>query len=148
MAAACIIVTPEKGILLQHRDDRENIWFPGYWGCFGGALELDESTLEAAARELTEELSICVEEEELKYFSEITFDLTTIGSTLKYRCYYIFKITTDQESAIKLTEGQAFRAFTKEEILSTCFITPYDRMMLVQYIMREDYVPTQFKNTS
>lgn len=60
MPCACVIIGDGKGnILLQQRND------DGKWGHHGGAIEVDESTLEAAKREVKEELNIDVNELEL-----------------------------------------------------------------------------------
>jgi len=38
--------------LLQLRDDKPSVEFPGHWGLFGGTIENGESPCEAASREL------------------------------------------------------------------------------------------------
>lgn len=43
-------------VLLQLRDQKEGIVFPGHWGFFSGSLEDGESPEQAALRELWEEL--------------------------------------------------------------------------------------------
>ena len=53
MPCTCVIIGDGTGrILLQQRQD------DGKWGHHGGAMELDESTIETARRELKEELNI------------------------------------------------------------------------------------------
>lgn len=57
MPCACVIIGDGKGnILLQQRHD------DGKWGHHGGAIEIDESTEEAAKREVKEELNIELDE--------------------------------------------------------------------------------------
>jgi hypothetical protein len=37
--AVAAIITDERGrYLMQLRDDIPGIFYPGYWGCFGGAV--------------------------------------------------------------------------------------------------------------
>lgn len=56
MAGSCVLVFDAEGrLLLQRRSDS------GDWGTIGGALELDESLEEAAARELYEEAGLKAE---------------------------------------------------------------------------------------
>ena len=43
--------------LLQLRDDKESILYPGHWGLFGGHLDPDETPSEAVHRELLEEIN-------------------------------------------------------------------------------------------
>lgn len=60
MPCACVIIGDGKGnILLQQRRD------DGKWGHHGGAIEIDENTMDAAKREIQEELGIELEELEL-----------------------------------------------------------------------------------
>lgn len=51
-----IIDNGEGKILLQLREDKPSVDFPGTWSTFGGALEDDETPLEALQRELMEEI--------------------------------------------------------------------------------------------
>jgi len=57
-AVAAIIAVSEPGYLLQLRDERHGIWYPGYWGLFGGTAESGETAEMAIRRELAEELSL------------------------------------------------------------------------------------------
>lgn len=60
MPCACVIIGDGNGrILLQQRQD------DGKWGHHGGAVEVDENTMDAVRRELLEELNIELEELEL-----------------------------------------------------------------------------------
>lgn len=60
MPCACVIIGDGKGnILLQQRRD------DGKWGHHGGAIEVDESTIDAAKREVKEELNLEIDELEL-----------------------------------------------------------------------------------
>lgn len=60
MPCACVIIGDGKGnILLQQRSDDEK------WGHHGGAIEIDENTIEAVKREIKEELNLELDELEL-----------------------------------------------------------------------------------
>jgi|TARA_B100001059_G_scaffold236621_1_gene288325 8-oxo-dGTP pyrophosphatase MutT (NUDIX family) len=53
------IIIKNKKYLLQHRDDKKNIFSPNHWGCFGGMIDEKKETAEQGIRrELKEELSI------------------------------------------------------------------------------------------
>lgn len=51
------IISVWDGYLLQLRDDKPNIEWPGYWGLFGGHVDRGETELQAIRRELQEELA-------------------------------------------------------------------------------------------
>jgi len=55
--AAAVVVDTSGDLLLQLRDDRPDIIYPGGIGLFGGHREGDESALECVVRELAEELT-------------------------------------------------------------------------------------------
>lgn len=56
-ASKAIIVNKNK-YLLQHRDNKRNIYSPNCWGFFGGAIKPKESAEQCVKRELKEELSV------------------------------------------------------------------------------------------
>jgi 8-oxo-dGTP pyrophosphatase MutT (NUDIX family) len=48
-AAAAIIVFEDGRYLLQLRDQKPGIFFPGHWGLFGGATDPGETPEQAVA---------------------------------------------------------------------------------------------------
>ena len=59
-AVAAIITVEDGRYLMQLRDDIPRIFYPGHWGCFGGAVGSGEDGLVALQRELAEELEMPV----------------------------------------------------------------------------------------
>lgn len=55
-AVAIAILYRDRQFLLQLRDDRPQIRYPGQWAFFGGHLEAGESPEQAMQRELQEEI--------------------------------------------------------------------------------------------
>ncbi len=53
----CLIIK-DKQLLLQLRDKKKNILYPGKWGFFGGDVKIGETHLRAVKREMFEELNI------------------------------------------------------------------------------------------
>ncbi|MBI4063332.1 MAG: NUDIX domain-containing protein [Elusimicrobia bacterium] len=51
-----ILPVARKRILMQLRDPKPRIPYPGHWGFFGGAVHAKEKAQKAAARELAEEI--------------------------------------------------------------------------------------------
>ena len=58
-AAAVAILYQGDRFLMQLRDDKPEIRYPGYWAFFGGHLESGEQPAEAMRRELQEEIGYC-----------------------------------------------------------------------------------------
>ena len=56
-AVAAMIYTEDGKVLLQKRDNLSTIFYPNYWGFFGGAIDFNETSNEAITRELLEELN-------------------------------------------------------------------------------------------
>jgi 8-oxo-dGTP diphosphatase len=53
---AIVILHRDHKLLLQLRENRPNIRYPGYWGLFGGHIEVGETPDAAIQRELLEEI--------------------------------------------------------------------------------------------
>src|SRR6516225_1127523 len=70
-AAGAIIVFDGRDYLLQLRDMRSDIWYPGHWGLFGGQNLPGETPEDSIRRELVEELGF--KPRELCVFAEMAF---------------------------------------------------------------------------
>ncbi|NJK47995.1 NUDIX domain-containing protein [Candidatus Gracilibacteria bacterium] len=75
VSVALAILTQNDQFLMQLRDDKPDIAYPGHWGLFGGHLELNETPEEGLKREVLEEIEY------------------TITNLVKFRCYGDSKIT-------------------------------------------------------
>ena len=56
---AVAVLHRQRRFLLQLRDHRSDIVYPGHWACFGGHLEPGETPAAAVRRELQEEIGHC-----------------------------------------------------------------------------------------
>jgi 8-oxo-dGTP pyrophosphatase MutT (NUDIX family) len=110
------------------RDDIESVWYPGHWGCFGGAVELGEDPMTALRRELREELRY--EITEASFFTQLDFDLSVMGGKRYYRKYYVVPMRTADIANLSLGEGTAVTAFDGDTALGTLKLTPYDAFVL------------------
>ena len=54
---AIAILYQDNNFLMQLRDNIPGILYPGYWGLFGGHMEIGESPREAVQREVLEEIN-------------------------------------------------------------------------------------------
>ncbi len=85
-AVAAIITVEDGRYLMQLRDDIPRIFYPGHWGCFGGAVGPGEECDARAVRELEEELEM--QALTATEFVTLDFDLTKLGQKQCYRTYY------------------------------------------------------------
>ena len=127
-AVAAVIVVDGASYLMQLRDDMPTIFYPGHWGCFGGAMDPGETPSEAIRREIEEELGFvpqaCVE------LIHLDIALTRItGKTIRRR-YFEIAVGAAEVSRFVLSEGAAVRAFAPAEILQAQFVIPYDAFAL------------------
>ena len=107
MSGVIFIIKYKNGIILQKRtSDYQR--FPSQWTTMGGAIEVTDETVEAAAyRELAEELGINIL---LEYVGDYTFNFE-IPETLP-----VFMGEIDDLSKISLGEGCGFAVFGKYEL--------------------------------
>lgn len=122
-AVAALLQHEDGRYLMQLRDAKEDIFFPGHWGCFGGAVEPGEEPEQALRRELQEELG--VEVATLSRFTQIEFDWRPLGHDATYRRYFEALVPDAAFRRIVLGEGAALRAFTVAELMGER-VTPYD----------------------
>ncbi len=127
-AAAAVIVLDDGRYLLQLRDDKPGIFFPGHWGLFGGGVEPGERPADALRRELREELDLDVDEP--RPLTRFEFDLAPMGLPRIYREFFELRLPAAAARTLRLGEGQATGAFTREEALALPRVTPYDAFAL------------------
>jgi len=133
-AVAAIILVEGQGYLMQLRDERPDIWYPGHWGFFGGAVDPGEEPLAALRRELQEELELAPVDAEL--FTRFDFDLGPAGLDRYFRSYYVVKISEAALARLRLHEGAAMRVFSGDAILKEARVTPYDDFALFLHYTR------------
>lgn len=134
-AVAALIRLDDGRYLMQQRDDIQGIFYPGYWGLFGGAMEAGETPEQALVREVHEELAYEVKSP--RYFTRIAFDFDFAGLGQLDRFFFLVDMAADALPGLRLGEGRAFDAFTADEILAEPRIVPYDAFALWQYLNRD-----------
>ncbi|MGO8920314.1 MAG: NUDIX domain-containing protein [Stellaceae bacterium] len=133
-AVAALILVESDGYLMQLRDPRTDIWYPGHWGLFGGGVEAGEEPRDALARELKEELEL--EQEDAEFFARFDFDLAGLRLPRYFRSYYLVPITRAVQRRLVLHEGAEMRVFSGEQILQESRVTPYDSFALFLHYAR------------
>ena len=106
-----VVVLPVAGnrVLLQLRDMKEGIDFPGHWGFFGGGINCGETAEQAAQREIFEEIGFRPEILHQLHQEKIP-DLESI-----YAFSYGCRLTVPLES-LALMEGLDFGMKSLEEV--------------------------------
>ena len=132
-AVAAIITVEDGRYLMQLRDDIPRIFYPGHWGCFGGAVGAGEDGLVALWRELGEELEM--QAPAANEFIKLFFDLSRLGQKQCYRTYYEIKVTEAEVGRYVLHEGAAMRLVPAAELFDLR-LTPYDSFALWLHFAR------------
>ena len=112
-AVKAVIFNANGKILLQKRDNHENLPFADCWNFFGGLVEENEDFLSALKRELIEEISCIPGEIDNKIFE------WTWKSEWKKTINHFYPIYFNVENLdISLKEGQEMRWFSLDQILN------------------------------
>ena len=110
-----ILWTDDGRVLLQQRDDRPDLRYPGYWTLFGGQVEEGESPDQAIVRELIEELGL--DGQPLTPFEQyICPARSTPGVVVTTNHVYSGRLSRPFESLI-LGEGQAMALMSREQAM-------------------------------
>ena len=128
------IIVLKKKYLLQLRDNKKNIYFPNFWGLFGGRVGSNENFSEALKREIKEEINLIITIKK-KIFST-TYNM--IGLKKKRKMIYYECLKTKNTQLI-LKEGKKFGLFKFEE-LKKLKIVPLDFVAInTHYHYYNDY---------
>lgn len=133
-AVAALIVDEQGHYLLQRRDEKPGIWFPGYCSLFGGLIEEGEEPEEALLRELAEELDF--RPRGFAYFTQIGFDLRRWERGIKLRYVYEVPATAAEIAGMTLNEGQRIERHPPETVMGIDRIAPYDAVAIGLHMAR------------
>lgn len=131
-SSAALIINPHGEFLLQLRDDREDIFFPNHWGCFGGAIEDGESRHHALIRELEEELGIDLSGAGITPATTITF-LPQPDALPIARYYFAIPVDVDILQNIRLGEGRDAKFFDANQVQALPNLMSYDKFAIWLY---------------
>lgn len=106
-AVGFVIPNHEGKFLIQLRDNKPTIPYPGCWVFPGATVEEGEYAFDAALREIPKEFEIYVGPEEVVFIGGYTRDDSV-------KCFIFAYI--GGKIPIKITEGQRFQFFSIEEI--------------------------------
>lgn len=134
-AAVAILVLEDGRYVMQLRDNIPNIFYPGHWGCFGGAVDPGERPLQALKRELFEELEFRAGS--ASKFTRFQYDLKRLGRGRIDRIYYEVPVKKEEFRRFVLHEGKAFKAFTGRQLLAEKRVSPYDAFAIWLHFRQE-----------
>jgi 8-oxo-dGTP pyrophosphatase MutT (NUDIX family) len=121
-AAVALIVLDDGRYLMQLRDQKPGIFYPGHWGLFGGATEPGETPKAAVSRELKEELGLGVST--IEHLTDFSFSFGRFGVITRH--FFQAFVPSSALSGLELLEGSAMRGFLASEILNLPRVVPYD----------------------
>ncbi len=123
---AGVILHQGGRVLLQHRDDRPDIRWPGAWAIFGGHVEDDETPETAALREMEEELELRLQGPLPLVYHAVSGD--------RERFFYAAELPVPLE-ALTLREGQGMALLSPEE-LEVYPVVPLHREIVREFFQR------------
>ncbi len=109
MKYANVVLIRGKSALMQLRDDKSNISFPGKWCLPGGAIEEGEEAKKAGIREFEEETGYRLSNPQYLKTDEYSFLKDSPQVHLFYELF-------DEKQVIKCLEGQKMEFKTLEEL--------------------------------
>lgn len=135
---SAVILNYKGKLILQKRDRKKNIVYPGFWGLFGGASDKKERPNETAVREILEELNLHINKKKLKYVTKFTFDFSQFDKKQNKceRSYFYYNLSIKEKSNLVLNEGDDMRFFSKKKIISMSNIVHYDAIVLRMIILK------------
>ena len=135
-SAGAIIFIKNK-YLLQLRENKKNIYFPGFWGVFGGLLEKNEGFEKGLEREVKEETNLNVKASKMILSNNFRF----LDYKIRYRMYFECKVL--DKNKINLNEGRDFKFYSFKE-LRKLQIVPLDFAAIHYHyllVKKKKYIP-------
>lgn len=110
-AVGCVVSVRNKVLLLKRRDDKP---YPSRWGIPSGKMDLKETQIKTAVRELFEETGILVSEEQLNYIG--TYHIITKDMSFLYT---LFICVYEEFPEVRINEKEHVRInwFTPQDCL-------------------------------
>lgn len=133
-----VVILPhlETKVLMQLRDARRDIVFPGCWGFFGGSIDNGESPGDTAKRELFEELGYKPD----AIHKLDTDNISDLGNLISHSYYCALTVLPE---TITLKEGLDLGLFSLEEVMSREL---YSKRMERSFpVARTDYIPSTIR---
>jgi 8-oxo-dGTP pyrophosphatase MutT (NUDIX family) len=118
-------------LLLQKREQKKTIYFPGLWGVFGGACNDGEHPKDAARREIIEELAID-KQHNFRYLFHLSIQSPDLGE-VRERHFYCTQFSKDDLDNIQLYEGETFQLFSPNRLPKPIDFVPFDLAAILMF---------------
>ena len=132
LSVGAIIYDSKGKLLLQKRDLKKSIYFPGLWGVFGGACEKNESPSETIVREIYEELQISIAPPKL--FITMEINSVDLGSEQRKRHFYEIYFSEEMKCNIALQEGAGYDFFNPKQLPAATEMVPFDLAAVTMFV--------------
>lgn len=124
-----LLVTKEGKLLLQRRDNIQNISNPGKISVFGGQRKAYESAISCALRELEEETGLVCNNQSLIFLDEYSTHLKC-GQWMSYS-YFMLKDINEKNLQIK--EGMV-ELWSPFDVIKNIYLTPIPKRLIKNLI--------------
>ena len=105
-----VLIRKNGSFLMQKRDNKNNIVFPGYWCLPGGKISIGKTAFQAALEELKKETGYLAES--LNFLTEESYILPAGGRVIRH----IFWAEYDNSQEIKCSEGEKMEFLKLEDL--------------------------------
>tara|TARA_Y100000590_G_scaffold463246_1_gene629550 strand:- start:1831 stop:2280 length:450 start_codon:yes stop_codon:yes gene_type:complete len=131
--------------LIQLRDKKKNIFFPGFWGIFGGSIKKNENKVDALKRELKEEINIDFKNPIKKLNLKIS---SNNFKPLRERTFFLCE-PKNLPKKINIYEGKKFDLISFKKLKKLKFI-PWDFSAIsyhyYAYVKKQQIIPKKRVN--
>ncbi len=131
-SVSAILHTKDGKVLLQHRDDKPGVFYPSYWGLFGGRIEAGETPQEALVRELFEELAWETDVPDIP-FTTLAWSGGGWSDSVRIRYIFLIEIREQDVLQMRLGEGQAMDLYAVDKLNGILRVMPHDLFALSMF---------------
>jgi len=120
------IILHKGEYLFQKRDNKKSIFYPNFYGLFGGTSKIKEKPIETIKRELNEEISLNFNK--IEYFISIKLDSKRFNpknSSEFKRYFFVCTLPFNFNKELILKEGQSYK-FLNINKINKLKIAPFD----------------------